>query len=157
MTPIKSQSLFAKQVHPWMQALFAFAGMLVFSLLGNAFDFGNEQLSQQFPWIISAAFMLVFALFNSILWISANSMSKYLSQSIICYVGLAVAAGFLAYAITGLAPNEAGSIKAIFLILTIGYIVFLAIMGTIRQLVGFFNREQENKLSGKKRRKRRRR
>jgi hypothetical protein len=65
------------------------------------------------------------------------------------YVGLAAVSGFLAYAISGLKPSEAGSIKTIFIILTIGYIVFLAIMGTIKQLINFLNKEEENKLAGK--------
>lgn len=157
MSQIESQSLFSKQVQPRTQALLAFSGILVFSLIGSAFDFENEKLTEQFPWVISAAFMLVFALFNSILWIPSQNSSSYLSQSVICYIALAFAAGLLAYAITGIAPQDAGSIKAIFLILTMGYIVFLAIMGTIKQLIVFFNNEQEKKLSGKSTTKKRRR
>lgn len=149
MSISNGKSLFSKQVSPVYQALLAFGGVVIFSVIGSFFSLSNEKLSQQFPWMIAAAFMLVYALFNSVFWISATNNAEYISRSISSYVGLAVASGLLAYAISGLAPSEAGSIKAIFLILTIGYVVFLAIMGTIKQLIKFFNKEEKNKLAGK--------
>lgn len=146
----QGQSLFSKQVHPRVLAALAFAGMLFFSLIGQFFDFGTEKMIQQFPWMIAAAFMLVFAIFNSVFWIASDNTAEYLSQSVIYYVILACVSGLAAYAISGISPNDAGSIRAIFIILTIGYMVFMAIMGTIKFLIGFFNREEQNKLAGKK-------
>jgi len=153
----QGQSLFSKQVHPRILALLAFGGVLLFSLLGQFMNFGSDKMFEQFPWMIAAAFMLVFAIFNSVFWISSTNTSKYLSQSIIYYVLLAMASGLLAYAISGISPNEAGSIRAIFIILTIGYMVFMAIMGTIKFLIGFFNQEEKNKLEGKNKIQRRKR
>lgn len=156
MSISNEQSLFSRQISPIHQALMAFGGVLLFCIISSFFNMSNEKLSQQFPWMIAAAFTLVYALFNSIFWISAQNSSQYISQSIMSYVGLAVVSGLLAYAISGLKPSEAGSIKAIFIILTFGYVVFLAIMGTIKQLIKFLNKEEQNKLAGKGRKKGRR-
>lgn len=153
MPTSEQKSLFSRQISPFHQALMAFGGVVLFCVLSLFFSMSNEKLTQQLPWMVAAAFILVYALFNSIFWISAKDSSKYISQSVLSYVGLAVVSGLLAYAITGLKPSEAGSIKSIFIILTIGYIVFLAIMGTIKQLINFLNKEEENKLAGKGRKK----
>jgi FtsH-binding integral membrane protein len=153
MPTYEQKSLFSRQVSPIYQALMAFGGVLLFCILSSFFSMSNEKLTQQFPWMIAAAFMLVYALFNSVFWISAKNNSQYISQSVISYVGLAAASGLLAYAISGLKPSEAGSIKTIFIILTMGYVVFLAIMSTIKQLITFLNKEEQNKLEGKGRKK----
>ncbi len=156
MNESSGESLFSKQVHPRIQAGLAFVGVLVFGGLGNMVGLENPKIASQFPWMIAAAFMLVFALFNSVFWIAAEKTGEYLSQSVVWYIILAVASGLFAYAASGITPNEAGSIKAIFIILTFGYVVFLAIMGTIKFLIQFLNKEQKTKLEGKKRIKRRR-
>lgn len=151
------ESLFSKQIHPKIQAFIALGGVIIFSGIGKAIGLGSEEMAQRFPWMISAAFMLVFAIFNSVFWISAKESKTYLTQSIIWYALLALGAGVIAFLISGISPEEAGSIKAIFIILTIGYTVFMGIMGTIKFLIGFLNKEEKNKIEGKQRVKRRRR
>ncbi len=144
----KSQSIFAQEIHPKHQAMAAFAGVVLIGGLGSMAGF-DEKTTEQFPWMIGVAFMLVFAIFNSVLWLSAENMIKYFSDSMTWYVLLAVASGLFAFALTGKNPNDVGSIKWIFIVMTIGYFVFMAIMGSIKRFITFLNKEQEKKLSGK--------
>ncbi len=150
-----NSSFLANEISPKKQAIAAFIGVVIIGGFGSMMNL-SEDLARSFPWMIGVAFMLVFAIFNSILWIPAKNMMTYLSESMTCYVLLAIASGIFSFLITGENPNEVGSIKWIFIVMTIGYFVFLGIMGFIKRFALFLNHEEERKLSGKYEQRRRR-
>ncbi len=148
-----------KEIPPQKQAITAFIGVVLIGGLGSLF-ISDDKMSESFPWMIAVAFMLVYAIFNSVLWITSKKMMEYFSESVMYFVILAVASGLFAFLITGKSPGEVGSIKWIFIVMTLGYFVFMGIMGSIKKFGILLNNEEEKKLSGKydqiKRRKKRR-
>lgn len=102
------------------------------------------EIEQRFPWTITAAFVLFFSVGNALISILASDTEKYWSRSILSFVGLAVLAGLMAYLFSSMGINEAGSYRWIYIVLTIGYLVFLSIIGFMKKIVEFAQREEWN-------------
>lgn len=141
----KQKSLFDLSVDPIRMAGLACLISLGFMLIAKLIQAsGLIDISQRFPWMTAAAFMLVFALFNSIFSISSPNLNKYWSRSIFSFAGLAAANGLLAYLLSGLTIWEAGSYSWIYVVLTFGYLVFISLMGFLKKIVEFAQREEWN-------------
>ena len=141
----KSNSLYAKAYHPVAQAAVCLIMGLVISLGGKLFNSaGIMEVGQRFPWMSAAAFMLFFALFNSVFSLSADNPTRYWQRSIYSFMGLALGAGLIAWGLSGLTVYEAGSYRWIFIVVTIGYLVFISMMNIMKKIVGFAQREEWN-------------
>lgn len=138
-------SFFDRTVDPIYQAALCFGAGLLIMIGGKFLQWTHlMQLSDRFPWMTAAAFMLVFAMFNSVYSLGSKSMNKYWGRSIYSFMGLTVASGLVAYLFSSLSINEAGSYRWIFLVLTFGYLVFLSIVSFIRKIVEFAQKEEWN-------------
>ena len=136
-------SFFAKAYNPVMQATVTLGASVAVTLLALGIDkTGILEISERFPWMSAAAFMLCFALFNSVFSLSAPHLTKYWGKSIYCFMGLAVLSGGFAWLVSSLSINEAGSYKWIFFVVTIGYLVFLSMMGFMKAIVKFAQKEE---------------
>ncbi len=102
------------------------------------------EVEQRFPWTIAAAFLLFFAAMNAIYSVFSSNMDKYWTRSILSFVGLAALSALLAQLFSKLTMNEAGSYKWIYIVLTIGYLVFLLMLTAMRKIVDFAQREEWN-------------
>ncbi len=142
----QSNERFFEKTHlPPYQALAVFSGVVVLNLAGMAVRGLNLfEVGVRYPWMIAASFLLFFAVFNSLFSLSAKSMARYWQASIYSYLGLAGASGLLAWAVSSVPISEAGSYRWIFIVVTIGYMVFLSLMATIRTIVEFAQREEWN-------------
>ena len=98
-------------------------------------------------WINCITFMLVYALFNSLLSLLFKDQNAYWGRSIAVYAGIAILGGLLAYAFSGMTIDEAGSFRWLYLVFTLGYLIFLAIVRTIRKIVAISQR-QDKRLRG---------
>lgn len=105
---------------------------------------GLMPVPQRFPWMTAAAFLLFFAMFNSIYALTSKNMMKYWGASIYSYLGLAFVSGLTAYLFSSLSIFEAGSFRWIYIVLTIGYLVFLSIISFMRRIVDFAMKEEWN-------------
>ena len=140
-----SQSFFTKAYNPILQAAVIFAAVVFITLMGKLVQLlGIMEVHPRFPWMTSGAFMLFFAMFNSIFFLSSDNMLKYWGRSIYSYVGLAAASSLLAYLASSIPLNEAGSFRWIYIVLTIGYLIFLSIMVVMKNIVDFAQREEWN-------------
>ncbi|MCO6488292.1 MAG: hypothetical protein J5I98_07745 [Phaeodactylibacter sp.] len=140
-----STSIFDKGLNPVLQASITFGGVIVFILCAKLVKLtGLIYVPDRFPWMTAASFLLLFAMFNSVFSLSAENMLKYWGRSIYSYLGLAFASGLAAYFFSALSIDEAGSYRWIYVVLTIGYLVFLGIMAFMRQIVEFAQREEWN-------------
>lgn len=138
-------SVFEKTFDPIYQAVLCFGAGLIVMLGGKLVQWTDlMDISNRFPWMTSAAFMLFFAMFNSVYSLSAKNMSKYWGRSIYSFMGLAVVSGLTAYLFSALSINEAGSYRWIYIVLTIGYLVFLCIVTFMRKIVEFAQKEEWN-------------
>ncbi len=150
-----STSILEKNIDPVLQASAVYVAALFLTLLGKFVELiGLIDVTERFPWLCSASFMLLFAIFNSILSLSSKDMNKYWGRSMMCFMGLAVISGLTAYLISGININDAGSYRWIYIVVTVGYLVFMSIMGFMKRIVEFAEKEEWN--SPKQRSKKRR-
>ncbi|NUQ24510.1 MAG: hypothetical protein HUU34_11210 [Saprospiraceae bacterium] len=142
-TSPSSTSLLYRSIDPIRQVLLVFSAVVVFNLVA-AFvrATGIMEVSPRFHWTIAAAFMLLFAMLNSVLSLSTKNMKWYWGRSVYCFIGLAAASGLLAWLFSSLSIGEAGSYRWIYIVLTIGYLVFLSIVSLMRGIVDFAQREE---------------
>jgi len=95
-----------------------------------------------YAWSIAAAFLLVFALANSLLSIRAVSFTKYWGSSVYSYIGLALLSGLAAKMFSGISIGEAGSYRWIIIVVTVGFVVFLMMVNFMKRIVNFAEREE---------------
>ncbi|MEM9930694.1 MAG: hypothetical protein AAF840_12790 [Bacteroidota bacterium] len=148
-------SIFEQKIDPVYQAGGALLGVFLFILGGLAVQSGTEDfVSNRWPWLCAASFLLLFALFNAIMSATSKHLMKYWGRSIYSFAGLAVGSGLLAWAFSGIPIGEAGSYKWIFFVVTFGYLVFLCMVGFMKSIVEFAQKEEWHrpKLRQKKRR-----
>jgi uncharacterized membrane protein YtjA (UPF0391 family) len=141
----QSESIFSKSISPVYQAAMALGGVIVISLLAKLVGLtGITDVPQSFPWMSAASFMLLFAVFNSVLSVSSKDLMKYWGTSMYCFLGLAATAAGVAYVLSSLTMSEAGSYRWIYIVVGIGYLVFLSLMAMLRKIVDFAQREEWN-------------
>lgn len=139
------KSIFEQPIDPVRQALWVFAAVLLFTLLGKLVQVsGMTAVSPRFPWLTAAAFLLLFAVFNAVFSVSSPNMMKYWGRSIYCFMALAIASGLTAWLFSSLSISEAGSYRWIFIVVTCGYIIFLGMMAFLKNIVEFAQREEWN-------------
>lgn len=139
-----STAIINKTTDPIYQAVFSLAGVLITTIgakMAGALGIG---IHERFPWMAAAAFMLLFAVFNSLISLTTKDMMWYWRRSIYSYMVLAAVSGLVAWAFSSLSIGEAGSFRWIYIVLTIGYMVFLSMMATVRKIVEFAQKEEWN-------------
>ena len=143
----ESKSLYAKKISPFVQVGVVIAIIAVFNLLVLAIRPLGLFTDVAIPWLISTSFVLFFALVNSVLSIASDQHNKYWLHSILSYTILLIVGGFIAYLFSGLTIDEAGSYRWILLIFSMSYILFLAIVRTMKKIVGIAQK-QDKRLRG---------
>lgn len=134
---------FNRFTSPYLQAASLLALSAVIMLVAKLVEWSQLlKVNPNFPWLSAASFMLMFAIFNSISSIAAKDGGKYWSQSIMSFMGLAAGAGFFAYLFSSRSIWEAGSYSWIYIVLAFGYLVFLGIIGMMKNIVEFAQREE---------------
>ena len=150
-----TNSVFYKSYDPLMQAALVLGLGLIVMIGGKLFGMTNIlSVSELFPWMTASAFLLFFAMFNSIFSLSSKDHNQYFGRSIMAYAGLVVGSGLLAYLFSSISIHEAGSYKWIIMILTFGYLVFLSMMGFIKKIVEYAEKEEWNSPKPRKRKSR---
>lgn len=141
---------------PVVQAGVVFVGVVAVILISFLIKITDIlYVSELFPWMTATAFMLFFAVFNSILSLLAKDINQYWGRSIMCFLGLAAVSGFLAYLVSGIPIGQAGSYKWLYVVVTFGYLIFLSMMAFMRTIVTFAMKEEwtQPRIRKKRRRK----
>jgi hypothetical protein len=137
---------FNKLDSPPIQALAILIAALLIMTLGWAFTVsGIVAFEPLFAWSIGAALMLFYALMNSLLSIRAVSFVKYWGASIYSYLALAFCTSMAAWGFSGIPLREAGSYRWIYIVVTIGFIVFLSMVNMMKIIVKFAEKEEWNR------------
>jgi hypothetical protein len=114
------------------------------------------EVGDRFPWLSAASFLLMFAIFNSLSSLAIKQESNsYWGRAIASFVGLAAVSGLIAYLFSGLSIWEAGSYSWIYVVLAVGYLIFLGMMSFMKAVVQFAQREEWSQPRIKDRNKRR--
>jgi hypothetical protein len=95
------------------------------------------------PWVVICGMILFFAIINSLLCLVAKDSNTYWLHSIISFVILLVVGGLMAWAISGVSINNAGSVRWIYVVFTFGYLVFLSIVNFMKFLVKLAQRQDK--------------
>ncbi|HFA49034.1 MAG TPA: hypothetical protein ENJ95_08455 [Bacteroidetes bacterium] len=136
--------LLEKVKSPFAQAAVVVALIIIADF--GAFFIGEAgaDFEQRLPWTISTTFILFFAMFNSMLSLLSDNMDRYWLRSMLSYVVMVVMAALLAWGFSSLTINEAGSYRWLFIVLTFGYLLWLSIVGFVRRIVEFAQKEEWN-------------
>ena len=139
-TPISQRNF-----SPITQAAMVLAGGLSLMLVGWALTVsGVFPLERLFAWSMAAAFLLLFAIFNSLMSLRADSFAKYWGRSMYSFVGLALCLGIAAWLFSGVPIDAAESYRWIFIVVTFGFVVFLSLVNFMKIIVRFAEREEWN-------------
>lgn len=131
--------------HPLFQAVAVWAFAVAVMLVGWLLNLMSPKTTDElFPWSIAAAFLLLYAIMNSLLSLRADSFMKYWQASMYSYMALAFCIGVAARFISGIPIDEAGTYKWIFLVVTVGFLVFLSLINIVKKLVNFAEKEEWN-------------
>ncbi len=123
---------------PFKQGGVVLVFMLLFIGVGTI---GSE--NPRSAWVCVCAMMLFFALFNTIMSIPVKETSGYWWKSILTYVLLAAFGGLIATNVSGLNIDEAGSTRWIYVVFSIGYLVFISIVNLIKLIIFLAQRQDE--------------
>lgn len=137
------ESFLARAYDPILQGLFALGGAILLMLIGQLVLWsGALEVTARFPWMAIGALMLFYALFNSIFSLSSKDPTKYWGRSLMSFIGLTAIGGTAAWLFSGLSIWEAGSFRWIFVVITLGYLVFLSLVNLMKRIVEFAMKEE---------------
>lgn len=94
-------------------------------------------------WVISLSFTFVFVVCNCLIFVYAENMNTYWQHSILAYAVIAFISSILAGKLSGLSIDSAGSFRWIYIVFSIGYIIFLSMIRTMRWIVVLAKREDK--------------
>jgi len=143
--------LFEKSVPPVYQALVAYGGIIILSLMVKLGQLiGIVSPSFMTIWILTTAILLLFGIFNSLFCLAAPSIGHYWSRSIFSYAGLAIMSALTAWLFTSVSIGDAATFKWLFLVVTVGYLVFLSVVGFIRIIIEIARRKDTRDFSNRR-------
>ena len=139
------ESYYKKLENPAMQALAILTGAVGLMLCGWFLTVTNVYPEEPlFAWSIATAFMLLFALLNSLMSLRADSFVRYWGRSMYSYLGLALFTGLAAWLFSGIPLRDAGTYRWIYIVITFGFLVFLSMVNFMKKIVEFAEREEWN-------------
>ncbi len=134
---MKDNSILEARIHPLKQAIGVLSILIV--ILGVAKLIFSPTSSNY--WEIVSAGVLFYAMMNAVLSIAFENQNYYWLYSIIGFFTLLLLGGGLAYILSGTNIDEAGSFRWIFLVFTMGYIILLGIVRTMKKIITIAQRE----------------
>lgn len=145
------ESDYKKIDSPIAQALVVLGGALVLMVCGWLLTVSKiYPVDRLYAWSIAAAFMLLFAMLNSLMSLRADSFTKYWGTSMYTYLGLALCTGLAAWLFSGIPLRDAGTYRWIYLVVTVGFLVFLSMVNFMKRIVQFAEKEEWNQPRRKK-------
>ncbi len=143
-----NKSLFEKDIKPLDQLKFALATTIGIQLVYYIFNHSDQKLETKITYyVIAIAFTLVFGLFNAVLSISCVDQNKYWGTSLVNYFIFCAITLTVAYFLSGIGIDEGGSFRWIYFVFTFSYLIFMAIVRTMRRIV-FLAQKQDKRLRG---------
>lgn len=138
-------TIFERKIDPLRQAAMFLAAAVLFMLITLLLNqTGWYEVDRLFPWSIATAFLLLYAVFNSLMSLNSDSSAKYWGRSVYGFIGLAFANGLAAWLFSGIPLRQAQSYQWIYIVVTIGFLVFLSMINAMRKIVQFAEKEEWN-------------
>ncbi len=142
------QGFSLKSIQAWRQGLVVLVLLLVFDLA----SFASNQSSPsakfgQNIWTNAVAMILFYIIVNSLVSLASEKPIEYVRNSIYTFLGICIIGGLISWAISGQTIDEAGSFKWLFVVLSLGYLIFLSIISTMKFIVKLAQK-QDSRLRG---------
>jgi len=142
--PNEQDSILLRVGRPVQQAVFAAGLGVVIMLVGALVNFSDGvEVSPNFYWLTAASCVLLYAMFNAMISVSAENIDKYWQGAIPMFFGLMLVLSLLAMLLSGISLMEADSYGWIYIILTFGYLAFLSMARFIKNILNIAMREEE--------------
>ena len=142
------QSVFQKEISPFVQAAFAiWVNLIVILFVKGIVDSGSVIEDGIVQWEVSFSVLLGFMLFNSVLSIPYQNRTEYFRNSIFSFLAVAGLGGVLAHYISGVSMDAAGSFRWLYIVFTFTYLVFISIVNLMRKIMEIAKR-QDARLRG---------
>lgn len=130
------------------QPLFQAGIIFIFGVFLALLDRGTNAAGvgdsvQNSPWVLMTASILFYAVCSSVLSLNAKHANRYWRDALLSFIGLMVASALVATALSGLSIDEAGSFRWLFIVLAIGFLVFLSIVRLIKKIVDIAIKQDE--------------
>ena len=140
-----NERYYKKLENPAVQALVVLTGAFALMLIGWFLTVTKVYPAEPlFAWSIATAFMLLFAMLNSLMSLRADSFTRYWGRSMYSYLGLALCTGLAAWMFSGIPLREAGTYRWIYIVVTFGFLVFLSMVNFMKKIVEFAEKEEWN-------------
>ena len=137
-----SESFYSKAYNPYMQGGIILGASIIIMLLSKLSNYmGLIASNPDFCWLTASAFLLLYAVGNSLFCLSADDINKYWLNSMLTFALLAALSAGAAWGLSGLSLEEVGGYKWIFVVLVFGYLVFLSIIGFMKRIVEYAEAE----------------
>ena len=97
----------------------------------------------QHYWISMFAVIMVFIMFNPILGLSAPNTNLYIGKSSTAYIFIVVMGALSTYLCTKESILQKPEMKAIYIVLTVGFLVFTSIINLMKVIVEWSKQNDE--------------
>jgi len=142
------EKLIRRLIDPLWQAALAAGLMIVLggadALIPQTDTFMDEGFS---PWAMATAMILSFIILNSLYALKVEVIIPYWSRSVMSLLGLMCIGYGWCYLLTGKHIDEVGSIRWLWFVLTLVWLVFFTIVRSMKRIVDLAIR-QDKKLRG---------
>jgi len=141
---MNSDNILRKLLHPGWQALLAAGLILLFGLVDLMLPHRDTFLDPgHTPWAISTAMILCFVILNAITVIRTGESSRYWILSALFLAGLLAYSYLLSWLLSGRQMDEVGSFRWLWFVLVFVWLIFHAIVRSIRRIVHIAIRQDE--------------
>ena len=139
-------SIFENEISPYTQGTYVVIGGVCTMVLAKLVVLlGIIKLPFYYPWVISASFLMLFAIINAVLSLASKNQNEYWGKGITTYMGVGIITGVVAYLLSGSGLFETKSFSWIYVVFTLGYILFLVMVRSMRKIMRIAE-EQERRM-----------
>lgn len=144
----KQTALLDLNISPYIQAIVMLVLMLLADLISKGSGGESDILKMSKSiWTNCIAVVLLFSFGNSILALGTKNMLTYVRDSIFSFIGLCMIGILFSQYLSGLSMDESGSFRWLFIVLGMGYMIFLGIVSTMKFIVSLA-KKQDSRLRG---------
>ena len=138
-----------KSISPFYQAILAFILLLIAdTLLISVSSSPKSQLFTQI-WTNCIAMVLFYIVANCLLSLRTSTNAKYVRDSIFAFIALSAAGILISQFLSEKSMDQSGSFRWLFIVLGVGYMIFLGIINTMKFLLEWA-KSQDGSLRGEK-------
>ncbi len=138
-------TIFEKPLH---QAGLVACMILVFTLVDKLLPHANNLFEiNAGSWIVATAMLLCFVILNSLVALRIEPIVPYWSKSVMIYLGLLAFSYGWCHLLSGKHIDDVGSIRWLWFVLTLVYMIFFTIARTMKGIIDIANKQDE-KLRG---------